>query len=309
MVEGIARASSPVSHIGNNTALDDWPGKKSASEQFIAGIVWASKDYFKMLKMELIEGKDFSTLATDDTISVVVNEAFIKDMNLKNPINQLIKMNNGRTSQIIGVAKNSVTQSPYDPVDPVIFSDHRMEFQNISFMFYRLNSTVKMQDAINTFSKIFDKYNPAYPYSYSFADEDYEQKFQLESLVGKLSGIFAALAVFISCLGLFGLAAFTAEQRTKEIGVRKVLGASILQLWLLLCKDFVILVLISCIIASPIAFYFLHNWLENYNYHISITPDVFIVSAVAALLITVITISFQAIKAAASNPVESLRTE
>jgi putative ABC transport system permease protein len=309
IIEGIASASSPVYHLGDKTSLDDWPGKKTTIEQFRAGIAWVSREYFKTLKMQLVEGKDFSTLAPDDTISIVVNEAFIKDMNLKDPINQLIKMNNGRTSQIIGVVKNAVMRSPYDPVEPVVFTDHRMGYQNAHFIFYRLNATVKTQDAIALFNKIFDKYNPAYPYTYSFADEDYEYKFQMETLVGKLAGIFATLAVFISCLGLFGLAAFTAEQRTKEIGVRKVLGASVSQLWLLLCKDFLILVLISSVIASPIAFYFLHNWLQNYAYHITITPDVFIVSAVAALLITVSTISFQAIKAAVANPVKSLRTE
>lgn len=131
----------------------------------------------------------------------------------------------------------------------------------------------------------------------------------MESLVEKLAGIFAALAVFISCLGLFGLAAFTAEQRIKEIGIRKVLGATVAQLWMLLCKDFIILVLISCIIASPVAFYFLQNWLQNYDYHISITPGVFVLSAITALAITLLTISYQAIRAAVSNPVRSLRTE
>jgi putative ABC transport system permease protein len=305
----IVRASSSVSQLENNTSLDDWPGKKSDQEQFRAGLIWASEDYFKMLKMKMIAGKDFSTLATDDTTSIVVNEAFIKAMNLKDPVHQLIKMDRNKTYEIIGVVNNSVMRSPYNPVDPVIFLYKRQKFQVLSFMFYRLKLGIKTQEAISAFRKVFDRYNPAYPYTCSFADEDYAQKFQLESLVEKLAGIFAGLAVFISCLGLFGLAAFTAEQRVKEIGVRKVLGASILQLWLLLCKDFVMLVLASCTIASPLAFYFLQGWLQNYKYRISITPGVFIVSAVAALLITLLTISYQAIKAAIANPVKSLRTE
>ena len=128
-------------------------------------------------------------------------------------------------------------------------------------------------------------------------------------LVGKLASILSGLAIFISCLGLFGLAAYTAEQRTKEIGVRKVLGASVIQLWMLLCKDFIVLVLISSIIASPLAFYFLQGWLQNYEYHISIAPWVFVVGAFIGLIITMITISFQAIKAAIANPVKNLRTE
>jgi len=128
-------------------------------------------------------------------------------------------------------------------------------------------------------------------------------------LIGKLSGIFAGLAIFISCLGLFGLAAFVAEQRTKEIGIRKVLGATIAQVWILLSKDFILLVLISCLIASPIAYYFLQSWLLKYEYRISIGPGVFIVSALLAITITLITISFQAVKAALMNPVKSLKSE
>ena len=174
---------------------------------------------------------------------------------------------------------------------------------------YRLSSAIKTQDAIAQLTSIFNQYNPAYPYKYRFEDENYAAKFKLEVLIGKLAGIFAALAIMISCLGLFGLAAYIAEQRTKEIGIRKVLGASVSQLWLLLSKDFIVLVLISCVIASPIAAYFLQNWLMKYNYRIGIGPSVFILAAVAAMAITIITISFQAIKAALANPVKSLRTE
>jgi putative ABC transport system permease protein len=306
---GIERASSPVSYLGNNTSLDDWPGKSPGTEQFRAGLIWASRDYFKMLGMDIIAGKDFSTVSPDDTTSIIVNEALVKNMGLKDPVNQFIKMNKGKTFQIIGVVKNAVMRSPYASVDPVIFHNYRMRYETVSYMFYRLKPSVNAQDAIRMFTKIFDTYNPAYPYNYSFADEDYEYKFQMETLVGKLSGIFAALAVFISCLGLFGLAAFTAEQRTKEIGVRKILGASGMQLWLLLCKDFVLLVLISNMIACPLAFYSLQNWLSKYDYRISITPAVFILAAAGALLITLLTISYQAIRAAISNPVKSLRTE
>jgi putative ABC transport system permease protein len=176
-------------------------------------------------------------------------------------------------------------------------------------MMYRLPAGIKTQDAITELTAIFNKYNPAYPFTYAFADESYASKFNLEMLIGKLAGIFAAFAIFISCLGLFGLAAYTAEQRTKEIGIRKVLGASIPQVWLLLSKDFILLVLISCFIASPVALYFLTGWLQKYDYRISISPVVFIVAGIAAIIITIITISFQAIKAAVANPVNSLRSE
>lgn len=147
------------------------------------------------------------------------------------------------------------------------------------------------------------------PFEYHFVDENYAAKFKLELLIGKLAGLFAALAIFISCLGLFGLAAYLAEQRRKEIGVRKVLGASVSAVWLLLSKEFIVLVMISCIVASPIAFYYLQNWLQQYDYRITINPVVFIMAGLAAVIIAIITISFQAIRAATANPVKSLRTD
>jgi ABC-type antimicrobial peptide transport system permease subunit len=176
-------------------------------------------------------------------------------------------------------------------------------------MIYRLSPKINPHDAIDKIGQMFSKYSPAYPYTYRFVDDDYNRKFGQEVLVGKLAGIFAGLAIFISCLGLFGLAAYIAEQRTKEIGVRKVLGATVGQLWFLLSKDFVLLVLVSCVIASPIAFYFLHGWLQKYDYRVTVGPGVFIISAIAAIVITLVTISFQAIKAAIANPVKSLRSE
>jgi len=156
---------------------------------------------------------------------------------------------------------------------------------------------------------IFDKYNPAFPFEYRFADEEYAKKFNYEELVGNLAAIIAVLAIFISCLGLFGLASFTAEQRIKEIGVRKVLGASVFNLWQLLSKDFLVLVLLSCAIAIPVGWYFMNDWLKNYQYKASINIGVFVVVVLAAIVITLITVSFQAIRAAMANPVQSLRTE
>jgi ABC-type antimicrobial peptide transport system permease subunit len=174
---------------------------------------------------------------------------------------------------------------------------------------YRLSKNISSKDAIAKLTTIFNKYNPAYPYSYQFVDEEYANKFNLELLIGKLAGLFAAFAIFISCLGLFGLAAYMAEQRNKEIGIRKVLGASVSQVWLLLSKDFIVLVILSCAIASPVTFYYLQSWLQKYDYRVTISPFVFVVAAIAAILITIVTISFQAIKAALANPVKSLRSE
>jgi len=208
--------------------------------------------------------------------------------------------------KIIGVVKDALMTSPFSPVDPTIFM-YEAKPQNV--MLYRLSAGIKTPDAIAGLTSIFNKYNPAYPFTYTFADDSYAAKFKLEVLIGKLAGLFAALAIFISCLGLFGLAAYMAQQRTKEIGIRKVLGASIPQVWFLLSKDFILLVLISWFIASPVSLYFLTDWLLKYDYRISISPFVFIMAGIAAIVITIITISFQSIKVAIANPVRSLRTE
>jgi ABC-type antimicrobial peptide transport system permease subunit len=308
-VENVATASTPLTGIYNNTTLTNWPGKKEDEQPVRTGIIWVSPDYFKTAGMKLLYGRDFSSVPISDTNSVIVNEAAIQAMGLKEPFNQTIKFERNSTGHIIGVMGNALMRSPYEPIGPAIFTLHKNKSNIYNFIFYRLSPHANEQKAIAKINTIFDRYNPAYPFSYSFADDDYNKKFHLEVLVGKLAGIFSGIAVFISCLGLFGLAAFTAEQRKKEIGVRKVLGASVSQLWLLLCKDFLVLVLISGILASPIVFYFLQNWLQNYSYHVAIKPDVFFIAIATAAIITVATISYQAIRVAVANPVRSLRTE
>ncbi|MDB5150805.1 MAG: FtsX-like permease family protein [Mucilaginibacter sp.] len=305
-VESVASASSPITNIYSHTGIDNWPGKAGGESGINVGSISVSPNYFKTLGMSLKEGRDFSNDWVSDTLNVIVNEAAVKRMGLKNPINQLISYGGGiKPVHIIGVVKDALMESPFTPVQPAVFN-HGRGGNNIM---YRLAPNVGMQDAIKKIGKIFDTYNPAYPYIYQFVDEEYNHKFSLEALVGKLAGVFAGLAIFISCLGLFGLAAYVAEQRTKEIGIRKVLGASIAQVWLLLSKEFILLVMLSCLIATPVAFYFLKDWLQKYDYRITISPGVFVLSAVAAIIITLVTISFQAIKAALTNPVKSLRSE
>jgi putative ABC transport system permease protein len=305
-VESVASASTPVTQIYSHLSLDKWPGKNPGDEAINIGGIWTSNDYFKTLGIAFKEGHDFSTNYSVDTLNVIVNEATIKRIGLKNPINQLITWNgNNKPVKIIGVVKDALMESPFTPVAPAIFA----HAQGGNVIMYRLSKNMNTHNAIEKISRIFNSYNPAYPYSYQFVDEEYNHKFNLEVLVGKLAGVFAGLAIFISCLGLFGLAAYVAEQRTKEIGIRKVLGASIAQVWLLLSGDFIVLVMISCVIASPIALYFLNSWLQKYEYRISIGPGVFVLSAIMAVVITLLTISFQAIKAALTNPVKSLRSE
>jgi putative ABC transport system permease protein len=306
MVESVAAASSPVTDVYMHTGIEKWPGQGAGELGLNVAGISVSNNYFQAVGMKLVEGHDFAADWSVDTSNVIINEAAVKRMGLKNPINQLITYDhiNG-PARIIGVVKDALMESPFTPVEPTVFNHGR----GGSFVIYRLSANVQPHDAIDKITKIFDAYNPAYPYIYQFVDDQYNQKFNLEILVGKLAGVFAGLAIFISCLGLFGLAAYVAEQRTKEIGIRKVLGASVVQVWTLLSMDFIILVMISCVIASPIALYFLSGWLQKYDYKISIGPGVFVLSAITALIITLVTISFQAIRAALTNPVKSLRSE
>ena len=297
----VTTATSPATDIYWHSDVGQWPGKV-AGETIEMGTILVGDDYFRTLGMGMAEGRDFGKA---DTLNVVFNEAAIARMRIKKPVGQVINWDT--TRRIIGVAKNALMLSPFSPADPTMFVYAPEGSRNV--MMYRLAPSIATQDAVARLTALFGRYNPSYPYKYSFADRSYAAKFNLEVLVGKLAGIFAALAIFISCLGLFGLAAYMAEQRTREIGIRKVLGVSVGQVWMLLSKDFMVLVGVSCLIASPLAFYFLHGWLMKYEYRISIGAGVFVTAGVMALVITVVTISFQAVRAAVANPAKALRSE
>jgi putative ABC transport system permease protein len=305
VVTAVTQSSSPVTGNTNYNGILEWPGQTPGENIGIATIGVADVDYFSTMGMQLLRGRNFK--GNVDSLNVIVNESAVRGMHLKDPINKTIRWGGSdQPVRIIAVVKDALTGSPFFKPEAALFFYNSSRSRVVT---YRLNPSVNAHQAITTLSTIFNKYNPSFPYSYNFVDDIYAAKFKLELLIGKLAGLFAALAIFISCLGLFGLAAYTAEQRNKEIGVRKVLGASVYQIWLMLAKDFVVLVLISCIIAAPVALYFLQNWLQQYEYRISISADVFIASSIAAILITLMTISFQSIKAAIANPVKSLRTE
>ncbi len=305
MVSNVTKATTPATDLYSAAGVDDWQGKYSNETLGVAN-VGITDDYFETLGMHLIKGRDFERGMSEDTSDVILNEAAVQRMRFKDPINQIIFWNGHHKIHVIGVVKDALMVSPYSAAQPTFFLYNPSWSSSVM---YRLAAGVDAGTAIATFAPIFSKYNPAYPYSYHFADERYAAKFSQEVLIGKLSGIFAMLAIFISCLGLFGLAAYVAQQRTKEIGIRKVLGASVPQVWMLLSREFIILVMISCLIAAPIAFYFMHGWLQTYDYRIGIGPGVFIASGAAAIVVTVVTVSLQAIKAALMNPVKSLRSE
>jgi putative ABC transport system permease protein len=305
VITAITKSSAPATEIWSNARIDNWQGKMPGETMDIGVIGVTDADYFSTLGMQMKEGRNF-TANGGDSVHVILNEAAAAKMRLKEPLNQLLTWQETQQVTVVGIVKDALMISPFTPARPTIFI-YAPGWANI--ISYRLSPTVSTQDAIAKLTPIFNKYNPSYPFLYHFVDEVYASKFNFETLIGKLAGLFASLAIFISCLGLFGLAAYMAEQRNKEIGIRKVLGASVSQVWLLLSKDFITLVSISCVIASPLAFYFLHGWLQKYPYRISITPFVFIAAGAAAIIITIITVSFQTIKAAVANPVKSLRSE
>ncbi|WP_377025515.1 ABC transporter permease [Mucilaginibacter angelicae] len=306
LVESVASSTSPATQVYSHFSLQKWPGKNAGDEEVNIGAIWISKEYFQTLGMTMAAGRNFSGDFRNDSLNVIINEATVRRIGLKNPVNQMITWNGSdKPVRIIGVVKDALMESPYSPVAPAIFGHNPSGF----VITYRLPKNADIHTSIEKIGKVFEKYNPNFPYLYKFVNDEYEHKFNLEVLIGKLAGVFAGLAIFISCLGLFGLAAYIAEQRTKEIGIRKVLGASIAQVWMMLSRDFVLLVIISCAIASPLALYFLVQWLNKYEYRINLGPGVFIASGIAAVIITLVTISFQAIKAALANPVKSLRSE
>jgi putative ABC transport system permease protein len=306
LVESITRAAGEVTHLNMYFLINDFPGRLPDEAMALPGVVVGDDQYFKTMGMQLLAGKNFTGNYATDSSYVILNEAAVKRMRLKDPINQVLTFNIVSHIKVIGVVKDALMENPFDAVPPTFFIFNPDWASKVT---YRLSRKTDVPTAIAGLGTIFNKYNPAYPYLYHFVDESYADKFVLEVLIGRLSALFAGLAIFISCLGLFGLAAYTAEQRTREIGIRKVLGASVSQLWLLLSKDFILLVLISAVVASPAAWYFLQGWLQKYTYRITIGPGVFLVAAAMALLITVITISFQAIKGALANPTRSLRSE
>lgn len=303
-VLSICKSNSPPSDIFSNNNGWEWKNSKPVEKTVIFSTIATDYDYTKTLGIKMLAGRDFSRDFADSN-GVILNEAAVKRMGLKNPVGEQLKWND-KNMVVVGVVPDIQMESPFRPISPltIIFNEYWTGFLNI-----RMNPGMSASKAIAAMKPIFDKYNPAFPFEYQFADEQYARKFNYEELVANLAAIIAVLAIFISCLGLFGLASFTAEQRVKEIGVRKTLGASVFNLWQLLSKDFVLLVLTACAISIPIAWYFMNEWLKNYDYKIAISTGVFVVVVMLAVVITLITVSFQAIKAAVANPVKSLRTE
>jgi putative ABC transport system permease protein len=303
-IENMAESSSPSTDVWSNQIGFDWQGKNPATNP-IFGTVGITHDFGKTIGWQIKEGRDFSRSFATDTSGLLLNEAAVQLIGIKNPVGQTIKWN-GKKFTITGVIKNMVMNSPYMEAMPTVFT---LNYGWTDIITLKIKPTMAVSTALSRIEPVFKKYNPASPFSYKFIDDEYGRKFSDEERIGNLAAFFAILAIFISSLGLFGLASFVAEQRVKEIGVRKVLGASVYNLWSMLSKDFLGLVIISCLIAIPLTWYYLNNWLKAYAYHTDISWWVFIASSIGAMVITLITVSFQSVKAAIANPVKSLRSE
>ncbi|GAB3265835.1 ABC transporter permease [Larkinella harenae] len=281
-----------------------WKGKEPNTSPLVMSNL-VTHDYGKTVGWQLKEGRDFSRDFSTDSASVILNEAAVKLMGFKNPVGEVIRRG-GKEYQVIGVIRDMIKEDPFKPVNPSFF---QTDYKNVNVMNLKLATGLATSEALAKVEQVLRKYNPAAPFDYKFVDDQYAQKFGFEVRIGKLAAGFAGLTILISCLGLFGLASFMAEQRTKEIGIRKVLGASVFNVWGLLSKEFVLLLLIGFCLAAPVAYYVLSDWLQNYEYRTELSWWIFAAAGLGALAITLLTISFQSIKAALINPVKSLRSE
>jgi ABC-type antimicrobial peptide transport system permease subunit len=301
----VTKTSAPITQGWSNSWGFEWPGKPKGDKTVVNRFV-ADDAIIKTAGFELIAGRDFDlNKFPTDSSAVILNESAVKLMGFKQPIGQIVK-DNGRDWHVVGVIKDFILISPFRPIEPMVIEGAKAWFNVIHIKF---SKEKPMAENIKQAEMIFKKYNPEYPFNYSFVDEEYATKFSDEKRRGKLASIFACLAIIISCLGLFGLASYTAENRIKEIGVRKVLGASVTNITRLLSVDFLKLVIIAFLIAGPLAYWLGETWLKDFPYRVRIEWWVFALAGILSIAIALLTVGYQAVKAAMANPVKSLRSE
>ncbi len=303
----VNRTSWPLTEIWSDTWDIVWQGKSPFDKTDFVRFS-TDENLVSTAGLHLIMGRDIdlAKYPTDSTASLL-NETAVKTMGFKNPLGQLVS-DYGKTFHVVGVIKDFILQSPFSPVSPMMIEGSAAT-TGLNVINVKLADNGSTTEGLGKMEQILKKYNPDYPFEYHFVDEQYARKFDDTRRTATLAALFAGLTILISCLGLFGLASFMATQRTKEIGVRKVLGASVLNLWKLLSKDFIVLILISLCIAVPTAYYFMYNWLLQFQYHTALSAWIFIAAGLGAILITLLTVSYQSIRAAMANPVTSLRSE
>jgi len=305
IVANAALSDNKVLQIGSNNDNYAWDGKDASKNPLIS---WqnVSSQFISTMGFKLAAGHDFNNDARIDSNNVIINEAFAKQMGKEGRVGGILREGGTRPLTVIGILKDYLYNDMYGTAAPLVLYNHP---SGTGILTIRFKSGVDIQEALSKAGAIVKADYPGYPFEYQFIDDDFNHLFKIETLTGTLAGVFASLAIFISCLGLFGLAAYTAERRIKEIGIRKVLGASVSGLAGLLSKDFLKLVIVSCLLAFPVALLGVNKWLQSYQYRINIHWWVFAVAGITALLIALATVSFQAVKAALRNPVKSLRSE
>ena len=301
----MTEAGSPTTQVWNSNGGFTWQGKDPAlAVDFPNNGV--THEFGKTVGWQFKTGRDFSRDFASDSLAFVINESAEKFLGFENAVGETLTWNE-QPYTIIGVIKDMIIESRYAPVRPSLWHIARHDNNGVAIL--KLNPEMGAHEAVEKVKTVFSKYNPASPFTHEFVDVEYARKFSDEERIGKLASFFALLAIFISCLGISGLASFVAEQRTKEIGVRKVMGASVVNLWGMLSKDFLRLVLFSLLVAMPTAWYLMRNWLEKYEYRSTMAWWIFVAAGLGALAITLLTVSYQSIKAAVANPVKSLRSE
>jgi ABC-type antimicrobial peptide transport system permease subunit len=304
----VSKTMNGITDGGAHTWGLRWPGENPSDTNTAITLYSAESDLIRTTGMHLLAGRDISIHQyASDSLAVLLNETAVRLMGFKDPIGQIIQQPySGRNLHVIGVVKDFVTSSPYEKVPPIVIEGPGAWF---TAMHIRLNGDGPMATNLAKAEAIFKQYNPAYPFDYKFSDQEYGKKFENEQRTKATASLFAALAIFISCLGLFGLSAYIAETRTREIGVRKVLGASVASIARLLSMDFIKLVIVAILIASPIAWYAMSKWLQGYSYHTEVGIAVFGLAALLAIFVALLTISFQSIRAARANPAKSIKAE
>jgi putative ABC transport system permease protein len=297
-----AGSQNPLS-IGQNTLNVDFDGK-DPEDTTLYNIISTEIGFVETMGIEMDQGRVFSEEFGADSSNYIVNEKAVKAMGLENPVGKQLELW-GTEGTIIGVMKDFHMRSLYEPIDPVIF---RLDHESAQIMFVRLDAG-QTTEGISSLERIFKAFNPEYPFEYRFMDEQFEDTYRSEIVIGTLANLFALMAVLIACLGLFGLASFTAERRTKEIGIRKVLGASISNIAFLMARDFLLLVIGAFTVAAPISYIVMNNWLNEFAFHTHLGIGILVLAGMASILIAGLTVGWQSIRAALANPASSLRSE
>jgi putative ABC transport system permease protein len=305
VVRNASLSTNVVLQMGSNSGGFVWEGKDPGKDVLIT-VESVSPEYISTMGMQLKEGRDFYAQAEVDSNNIIINETLAKIINpKKNVVGKVLEYGQSKYT-VVGVVKDFVYNNMYSSGAPLVFFS---DLSNTQVMTLRIKADAGLPAALAKIEHLVKQHNPGYPFEYRFVDDTFNTLFTTETLIGKLAGVFAALAILISCLGLFGLAAYTAERRTKEIAIRKTIGAGILRIAELLSGDFVRLVALSCIIAFPVSWWMMHNWLQSFEYRIRIHWWIFVLAGVVAILIALLTVSFQVLKAAVANPVKGLRAQ